>query len=148
MLNKKVHICDCGRKSYGFKKCGVCRAKSYNEKSKIRKANVSGGGEDIGSFFERHIKELKNREVKCAECGAVITNPDSKNVCHILPKSIFKSIATTDENILYMCWAHHSMYDSSWEKAKTMKIWPIVVSRVRAMSIIIKERHKILYNFD
>ena len=148
MLNKKVHICDCGRKSYGFKKCGVCRAKSYNEKSKIRKANVSCAGEDIGSFFERHINGLKNRGGRCAECGAVIATPDSKNVCHVLPKSIFKSIATTDENIIYMCWAHHSMYDSSWDKAKSMKIWPIIAGRVRAMLPIIKERHKILHNFD
>mgnify|MGYP002738166452 CR=1 FL=1 len=147
MLNKKVHICECGRRSYGFKKCGVCRSKVYAEKSRERKREVAAQGEDIGLFFERHIKQIEKLGSVCAECGCGIKTPSSKNVAHILKKSIFKSVATEDLNILYLCWQHHSDFDSTFEKAKKMRIWAAAVGRVSQFRFLIKERHKYLQHF-
>lgn len=142
---KKVNDCECGRKAYGFKKCGVCRSKLYSERSKDRK--VLSVGDGVGSFFERHIKHIESQKLKCLECGIPLRNADSRNVAHVLKKSIFKSIATEDLNIMYLCWQHHSDYDSSFEKAKKMKIWSAAVGRVKQMSVLIKERHKDLSHF-
>ena len=142
---KKVNVCDCGRQAYGFKKCGVCRSKAYAEKSRERKA--AAGVNELDGFFERHIKRIENEKIRCAECGCSIQNPESRNVAHILKKSIFKSVATEDMNILYLCWQHHSDFDSTFERAKKMKVWLLAVERVRGMKVIIKERHKDLWNF-
>lgn len=51
MLSKKVHICDCGRKSYGFRKCQVCRSKKYADNA-IKRKSEKGGESGID---ERHI---------------------------------------------------------------------------------------------
>ena len=62
--------------------------------------------------------------------------------------SVFKSVATDDINIIYLCWQHHSDYDSSWEKARKMRIWPVLKMAVRDMRPILKEKHKILSYFE
>lgn len=51
---------------------------------------------------------------------------------HVLPKRKeygFPSVAANPINRLFLAdsCGHHTMYDSSWEKAATMKVWPMAV---------------------
>lgn len=56
----------------------------------------------FAEFFQKHIKRIKDTKACCEECGARLKGHVSE-VAHILPKSTFKSIATDDENVIYMC---------------------------------------------
>lgn len=39
-ISIKEHICECGRKSKGYKQCGICRQKKYSEKSAVQLSKV------------------------------------------------------------------------------------------------------------
>ncbi len=68
--------------------------------------------------------------------------------CHILPKSIFKSVATHPLNFLIL-----SASNGSHEKTHRvdtfvkMKCWPIAAERLKQILPYVKERHKILALF-
>lgn len=151
MLNKKAHICDCGRKSYGFRKCQVCRSKKYADNAIKRKSEKGGesGIDEIDDYFNYHIGVIIKNKVCCAECGVRLPQiPDRKNVCHLLPKSIFPSVRAIKENCIYLCWQHHADFDSTYEKAQKMKIWDYVKQKVSEFRHLVKERHKILTHFE
>ena len=59
-------------------------------------------------FFQKHVKVIKDTQACCEECGTRLRGHVSE-VAHILPKSLFKSIATNDDNVIYLC----GMYSSN-----------------------------------
>lgn len=104
-------------------------------------------------FYMKHIAKIK----KCENCGTSILHPGTKNVAHILPKSKFKSIATDDNNIMYLCTrldrfdnnlGCHETFDKSWSSAKSMDIWNTAVQRVKRIRDKITETSKILFYFE
>lgn len=105
-------------------------------------------------FFKEHIDYIEY----CENCGLDLSRTKSgKNVAHILPKSKFKSVAKNDRNIMYLCTTFdrndgqtgcHEQFDSSWERARTMPIWERAVERVKEIQEQVKEKHKILFNFE
>lgn len=95
----------------------------YSEKGiEKRKQDRAGYSE----FFEKHVSSIKKDKKLCCECGKKLIGSVSE-VCHILPKQYFKSIATDDENVIYLCNEHHNYYDNSTnENIKKMKIFPFI----------------------
>lgn len=83
---------------------------------------------DYADFYQSHIKLIRENKIKCEECGCNLIG-DVSEVCHILNKSRFKSVATDDLNILYLCCRNsqnncHSKLDNSpHEIVKDMKIY-------------------------
>lgn len=79
-------------------------------------------------FFDRHVKNIRNGNLRCEECGDKLRG-DYSEVCHILPKGYFKSIAEDDSNIIYLCsWknknnCHSILDDSKSEQMQQMKIF-------------------------
>jgi hypothetical protein len=108
-------------------------------------------------MIEFFIEQIENIEY-CENCGFDLRRKRAgKNVAHILPKSIFKSVATEPKNIMYLCSTFdredgktgcHETFDSSWSKAATMPIWDIAKRRVEEFKEQVKEKHKILFNFE
>lgn len=93
----------------------------------------------------------------CENCGLTIHDVNKKNCAHIIPKSIFKSVALNIDNGLLLCTTFdrndgktgcHETYDNSWEKARQMNVWPLAKKRFKLFSHSIKEMHKILFNFE
>ena len=84
---------------------------------------------ELSDFFEEHIFNIRRSNSKCEECGASLRG-DYSEICHILPKSKFKSIAMDDDNIIYLCgWqsqnnCHGKLDNSSQSAVKEMKIFP------------------------
>lgn len=151
MIDKKFHICECGRNAYSFKRCGICRGKKYAENALKRKSERGGesGIDDLDNYFNFHIGNIIKTKACCAECGVRLPQiPDRKNVCHVLPKTTFVSIRSVHENCIYLCWQHHSEFDSTYEKAKKMKVWATAVSIFKTLKPLIKERHKILQHYE
>lgn len=105
-------------------------------------------------FFEEQIEGIEF----CENCGYDLRRSRSgKNVAHILPKRIFKSVASNPKNIMFLCSTFdrndgqtgcHEHFDSSWSKAKSMDIWPKAVERVAEIRSEVKEASKILWYFD
>jgi len=78
---------------------------------------------------------MATEEPVCWETGERIDKNDKLgwmgSIAHILPKKLFKSVATHPLNyvILKMWGGTHDRYDKSWKDASQMKVWPVVVER-------------------
>ena len=102
-------------------------------------------------FFQRHIQNIRDNGLCCEECGAKLRG-DASEIAHILPKSTFKSIATNDKNVLYLCgmWSNsqcHSNYDNyPTAKVKEMKIFGKVSDTFRILQEEVTE--KITYKIE
>lgn len=57
---------------------------------------------ELPEFYRKHINKIKTEKIQCEECGGRLRGHASE-VAHILPKSYYKSVATKDSNILYLC---------------------------------------------
>lgn len=85
-------------------------------------------------FNEIEEREWKNGKCNCWNCGEVILKPFARTaIAHILAKrkNQFPSVATQPMNYLILgasCGCH-SEYDTSWEDASKMRIWPKAVER-------------------
>ena len=102
---------------------------------------------DLDKYFNNHIEFMKKNNSRCAECNEVIYTPSRWNVCHLLPKGIFKSVRSLNENVIYLCRLHHATFDQSYDSAKKMKIWNEAVLKVQSFLHIVKEKHKSLENY-
>lgn len=108
------------------------------EKRKIEREGYS-------EFFQKHINLIKQNQIKCRECGQRLLG-DVSEVCHILPKNLFKSIATSDENIVYLCSyrsrnnCHSKFDDGATEQVKQMEIYPYVKEKFSVLKDLVTER--------
>lgn len=106
-----------------------------------RKADREGYSE----FFMKHVDLIQDNQIKCQECGQRLLG-DVSEVCHILPKNIFKSIATLDENIVYLCSyksannCHSKFDDGAIEQVKQMEIYPYVKEKFSVLKDLVTER--------
>lgn len=115
------------------------RKKSLKLIEKEKNEKEERGDSGLDKWFEERRKEMTG---VCAECGGKTGKDDDKfyrhSIAHILPKrnSMFPSVATVVYNWVELCfWGNscHSKYDSSWEQAATMRIWPFVVHNVNML---------------
>ncbi len=71
----------------------------------------------------------------CMECGAIVPRAYIRHAtAHLLPKKIFKSVATHDLNYLILgagCGCHEKTHRI--DKFIKMKIWPIAKERILTM---------------
>lgn len=87
-------------------------------------------GEEATDLQKWYQKIMDSEEAKCWETGERIDKNDKfgwhGSVAHILPKELFPSVETHPMNymILKMWGGTHGQYDSSWENAAKMKVWP------------------------
>lgn len=82
--------------------------------------------EQLNKWFENATEELR-RCPYCEECGEYIPAAYFRHAtAHVLPKAIFRSVATHPANRLFLgagCGCH-SKFDSAWSNAQEMKVWP------------------------
>lgn len=96
--------------------------------NKLAKEILGEGQESELSKWYANI--MYHEEGKCWETGERINKDDTMgwhgSIAHCLPKNDYPSIATHPANfmILKMWGGTHGQYDSSWENASKMKIWP------------------------
>jgi len=103
--------------------------------------------EELDKWFEMQRKLALTGSHVCAECGVDVSSDLLSGetwiwrrvLCHIFPKSRFPSVQTHPLNCIILCWQHHSTMDSSWSKAKEMKVWELVVSKAKVISKQISE---------
>lgn len=104
--------------------------------------------EGYGQFYLDRTSEIGYMSIVCENCGRPLHGNVSE-VAHIIPKNIFKSVATNSYNCLYLCSnliygsdGCHDKYDSSWTAAKSMKVWPLAVQRFEKFEQLITEKNR------
>lgn len=157
-----MRTCFCGRNVFGTDKetgIGYCSFHQHlrldlKKKRLAKIANSKKKNEPISEKEEEELQDKKELELwfqdrskemvgVCAECGSATTKGSKKywkySICHILPKSIFKSVRTHPFNFIELCYfynSHHSNLDNmGYEiaKKKMPKAWNIIVGRVAIM---------------
>jgi len=100
--------------------------------------------ETKSDFFSRHISNIKSTGAVCEECGDKLTGQASE-VAHILPKGVYKSIATNDENVVYLCGFMspnncHTKFDSNNSTVQGMNIFDKIKNKIEMLSELCSER--------
>ncbi len=83
--------------------------------------------ECLSEFFMRHVNNIKDKRLHCANCGEKLRG-DVSEVAHRLPKSTFKSIQCYDSNVVYLGGMYsncgcHSKYDGATEQLQSLSIF-------------------------
>jgi len=134
-------------KTTGAKPKKPLRKVSVKKAAEMKEQKVSGDSKLDLWFIERR-KEMTGT---CAECGGKTGKDDDKfyrhSICHLLPKreTMFPSIAINNLNWIELCfWGNscHSKFDSSFERAATMRIWPFVMKQVNVLYPMLTNEEK------
>ena len=137
LISKKCQYC------YPKFRAKVCAERNLKraEKVKTELNLVDNSASELWDWYERQIPKLKDI---CMECGAKtkMLKREHWAVCHLLPKNIFKSVATNDNNQIELCQVHHTQFDSNIEAASKMKCFGYAVKEFRKFEHLITERHK------
>lgn len=126
------------------------KSKELQSKSNL-KYSIAGNNKKSNlelSSSEWFTKRMEENEPVCENCEAEMLllklNPGLSKQwrscqAHLLPKKYFESVSTHELNGMVLgtgfsglCFCHDD-FDSSWEKASKMKIWPEVIRRFKIM---------------
>ena len=145
MKKLKLYPCEkCGRmvpiRSKGL--CPSCRSKEKPiKKSYIKNRPVGGKKESnpgLSGFFSYMLGKLEL--MKTSLTGKPIHCPTVCNVCHILPKRYYKSVAMNEDNILFLTDEEHTRFDylldcMEFEKLETefRFVWKVALKRIYKM---------------
>lgn len=149
---RKCEIVSCDKPVFGTDrntKHGYCKFHQYKRTDIIRKisrlpkkvkekSEAPENYQQLQLWFDNIAKEIKEKPY-CWNCGKYITKAFYRAAtAHILPKRKeygFPSVATHPKNYLILgpgCGCH-AKYDTSWDDACMMKIWPMAVERFIAI---------------
>ena len=151
-LKIKRDICvDCGKERpiYSLKRCMNCY-KVHNNKArqdKRREREPEENKDVLWNWFCDRLKECKNR---CEETGDRINMKEGKEhyaIAHVLPKSLFPSVATHPLNWIELSWQSHSDFDyyldTHDERLMQMRIFEKVVSIIQQLKPFVKESRRL-----
>lgn len=116
-------------------------------KKKAAEKLATNGGEQT-ELQKWYAKIMKKEDAVCWETGEKINKNDKLgwhgSIAHVLPKAVFPSVATHPLNylILSMWNGSHANYDSSWAKARTMKVWDLAMDRIVMMEPDLTEEER------
>jgi hypothetical protein len=114
--------------------------------STINRNKLQTKNSKLESWFTRKIKQCL---WICEECGVNCHSSDAKYQraaqAHLLPKSLFPSVATHDLNhkTLGPSCGCHNKYDVSWKSASKMKIWKSALQQIfQLIPLLPQEEYK------
>lgn len=143
-------------RSHGL--CQACRSKELTPKKKDRITSIKNSSKkkklenpDLSGFFRLMLEELSS--IRMSMTGKAIHFPTVCNVCHILPKRIYKSVATCRDNIVFLHESEHTVFDMYLDRMEFDKletefpfVWKYAVNKVLDMESrgMIKERGRLI----
>lgn len=85
-------------------------------------------GEAPKTILDRWFNDRRmEMEGYCRECARKININDERfyrwSICHIVPKSLVKSVATHENNWIELCQLHHQEFDATFDKAAKMMVF-------------------------
>ncbi len=143
-------------RSHGL--CQACRSKELTPKKKNRITSIKNSSKkkklespDLSGFFRLMLEELNS--IRMSMTGRAIHFPTVCNVCHILPKRIYKSVANCRDNIVFLHESEHTVFDMYLDRMEFDKletefpfVWKYAVKKVLDMESrgMIKERGRLI----
>jgi len=120
-----THATDELKKKVGTKRQVAVRNRNNRValSAKLHKAQKAANSEQELWYWARRYEMVG----KCSEngCNEPTNKKDDRyyrwSVCHLVPKSLCPSVATNFYNWIELCWGHHSEFDSTFDKAASMK---------------------------
>jgi hypothetical protein len=125
---------------------GKYSKKGWERRKKLR--------EGYSEFFMKHVASINNGRCCCAECGTRLKGHVSE-IAHILPKGAFPSVATNDDNVIYLCGMYserqcHTNFDNrGLDYIRNMNIFPHAAKQFTLLIPYISEQisYKILEKY-
>ena len=115
---KKEKICTgCGRSVLSFWKRGLCKScasKTHKKLSTKPSKYKSEIKDEMERYFSYHIERCSMSE----NSNEVIYSPNRSNICHIFPKSKYKSVRSLKENCVYLTLEEHTLFDNLLDRGK------------------------------
>lgn len=116
---------------YGLRCCSFhanqFRVKTISDKTRRTQEARKEQRKDYPEFYQKHV-EIASK-MHCEECGKKLTG-NSTEIVHILSKEKNPEIATNDDNIIYLCWECHNLFDKSRTARHQMKVFDWAQSKL------------------
>lgn len=126
MITRKKKICkECGQETFIFSK-GRCKNCSMKDYGRIKKKPAKKD-ENLEQFFDKHLQLLQQKPY-CIETNKLLTL-GKIHIAHLLPKRNHKSVATSDNNVVYVSWEVHQDFDRLLDQHRFQDIknkYPII----------------------
>lgn len=136
-------------KTTGPKKPKPIAKISPKKKAEIAAEKAKGGDSEMDLFFQSLRKGMKN---KCLFCGGPTMKADDEkfhfSLAHLMPKAIFKSVATHPDIIIELCFygnSCHTNFDNgkiTWEFIKDSKEWEIIKEKLLSVLPLVAEEER------
>ena len=120
----------------------IQRRKQGETTMQPKKPKPKDNKSDLDSFFDRHVKQAKIS----FESGTKISFPSRKNVAHLFPKRRYKSVATNDNNVVYLTWQEHTDFDryvDTRDLEKLETFFPKTWNRMKKVLPLVEENGKL-----
>jgi hypothetical protein len=129
--------------------------KSAKKIKEEQEEKAAGTDVEMDLFFQAMRKRMKG---KCLFCGQKSAKGNDEiyhfSIAHLLPKAIFKSVATNESNWVELCFysnSCHTNFDSgkiTWEFIKDSKEWDIIKEKLLHVlpAVAMEERKHKLYS--
>lgn len=158
IIIKKKKQLNCGCYDYPFSR-NRCKTHATIEdtQQRIKKAmsnqnqqhiNAATYGEELEEWYKARAFDISHHPY-CMETGEFIPKKYYRHAtAHILPKSIFPSVATHPNNFLILSASSgaHSKFDNGG--ASEMKVFEEAKRRFNTFKHLVKEKHKLLNIFQ
>lgn len=123
---------------------------SEKRKAKLKEQESQGTESAMDLFFAEQRSRMTG---KCLFCGAKTMKDDDEkfhfSIAHLLPKSIFKSVATHEDNWIELCfWGNdcHGNFDRgmiTWDFIRDSKEWGIIREKLlQVLPLVAEEERK------
>lgn len=121
----------------------------------VVKSKSSPQKKALNSFYTKHMEMLKSHPYSDAS-NVPLGKISRTNICHILPKREqggFPSIATNDDNIVYLSWQEHHDFDRLLDNREFDKLDEVFSSlglrnRIRNLLDVCTERNKFYFQLE
>lgn len=151
-LKKRQELIFQGRPLKTKEKKPIAKVSEKRQK-KLDEQKAKGSDSEMDVFFKSLRKGMTG---KCLFCGGnTMKKDDDKfhfSLAHLLPKSIFKSVATHPSNIIELCFYNnscHTNFDNgmiTWEFIKDSAEWLIIREKLLEILPLVspeEQKHKL-----
>lgn len=151
--NKGLKACTGCKQIHDGKQVKRKALKPFTEKTKKKRMQERSG---LPKFFEDAIEELKTSPF-CVNCGGRINvnYEPVRNVAHVLPKSIYKSVMAHPDNRIFLCSDKdmngkdcHYIFDNEIEQIEDMECFEKALEKFEKIKNIVTERGKVFRIYD
>ena len=119
---KKEKICTgCGKSVLSFWKKGLCKFCASKTHKKLP-SKPSKYKAEIKDEMEEYVSYHIGRCLRSENSNEIIYSPNRSNICHIFPKSKYKSVRSLKENCVYLSLEEHTLFDNLLDRGKYEEI--------------------------